>query len=75
MPGGEVLARFYRPGGSGGFELLFCPGVGIHPSKKLPGEWSGLELIDTLTLCWTGVRAHPILDGRGKMPPQVNSAI
>ena len=29
-----VLARFYRPGG-GGFELLFCPGVGNSPIKKI----------------------------------------
>ena len=34
MPGGGVLARFYRPGG-GGFELLFCPGVGNAPIKKV----------------------------------------
>ena len=51
-PGGGVLARFYRPGESG-FELSFCPGGGICPSKKLPrgfagGGWSGLELTDTL---------------------------
>ena len=45
MPGGGVLARFYRPGG-GGFELLFCPGVGNSPIQKIArGEgWSGLEL-------------------------------
>ena len=35
------------------FELLFYPGVGIRPSKKLHGGfqprggWSGLELTDT----------------------------
>ena len=32
-PEGGVLARFYRPGG-GGFELLFCPEVGISPIEK-----------------------------------------
>ena len=53
MPGGGVLARFYRPG-EWGFEHLFCPGVGNSPIKKnfpgvLPGgRWSGLELTDTL---------------------------
>ena len=36
MPGGGVLARFYRPGG-----------WGIRPSKNCPGGWSGLELTDT----------------------------
>ena len=42
MPRGGVLAHFYRPGG-GGFELLFCPGVGNSPIKKLPGgfAWRG----------------------------------
>ena len=49
-PGG--LARFNRPGGGGGFELLFCPGVGEFAHQKncpgvLPGGWSGLELTDT----------------------------
>ena len=34
MPGGGVLARFYRPG-DGGFELFFCPGVGEFPIKKI----------------------------------------
>ena len=34
MPRGGVLALFYRPGG-GGFELLFCPGVGNSPIKKI----------------------------------------
>ena len=48
MPGGGVLARFYRPGG-GGFELLFCPGGGeFAHQKNCPGGWSGLELTDTL---------------------------
>ena len=56
-PEGGVLARFYWPGGRG-FELSFCPGWGIRPSKILlvdfalgggggGGGWSGLELTDT----------------------------
>ena len=36
MPGGGVLARFYRPE-SGGFELFFARRVGNSPIKKLPG--------------------------------------
>ena len=41
MPGGGVLARFYRPGG-GGFELFFCPGGGeFAHQKKLPGGFAG----------------------------------
>ena len=40
MPGGGVLARFYRPG-CWGFELSICPGVGIRPSKKFPGGFAG----------------------------------
>ena len=32
----------------GGFELFFCPGVGIRPSKNLPGGLLGLELIDLI---------------------------
>ena len=35
-PGGGVLARFYRPGGWG-LNSFFTRGVGIRPSKKLPG--------------------------------------
>ena len=32
-----MLAHFYRPKG-GGFELLFCPGVGNSASKEVaPG--------------------------------------
>ena len=34
MPGGGVLAPFYRPGGWG-FELLSCPGVGNSSIKKI----------------------------------------
>ena len=36
---GEVLARFYRPGG-GGFELLFAWGWRIRPSETLPGGFA-----------------------------------
>ena len=36
MPGAGVLAPFDRPGG-GGFELLFCPGVGNSPIKNARG--------------------------------------
>ena len=36
--GGEVLARFYRPGGVGVLNS-FLPGVGNSPIKKIaPGE-------------------------------------
>ena len=46
---GWGLARFSRPKG-GGFELLFCLGVGNSPiNTELPGGWSGLELTDTLS--------------------------
>ena len=37
MPGGGVLARFYRPEG-GGFEFFSARGWGIRPLKKLPGR-------------------------------------
>ena len=51
MQGGEGLARFYRPG-DGGLDSLFARGWEIRTSKELPGvcrgEWSGLELTDTL---------------------------
>ena len=51
MPGGVVLAPFYRPGG-GVLNSFFARGVGNSPIKKLPGGfaggWSGLELTDTL---------------------------
>ena len=40
MPGGGVLARFYRPGDEG-FELFFCPGVGEFPIKNCPGVLFG----------------------------------
>ena len=39
MPGGGILARFYKPGGRG-FELSFCPGVGNSPIQKLPGDFA-----------------------------------
>ena len=61
MPGGGVLARFYRPGGWG-FSTPFLPwGWGIRPSKKLPGRfarggWPGLELTDTLG--WGQIDKH-----------------
>ena len=41
MPLGGVLASFYRPrGGGGGGLSSFCPGVGIRPSKTLPGGFA-----------------------------------
>ena len=45
MPGGGVLARFYRPGGRG-FELSFCLGGGEFAHQKncpgvLPGGGDG----------------------------------
>ena len=47
-PGGGVLVRFFCPRGRG-FALSLCRGGGIRPFKKVPqGEWSGLELTDTL---------------------------
>ena len=51
MPRGGVLARLYRPGGSG-FELSFCSEVRNSRIKNSPGVlpegWSELELTDTL---------------------------
>ena len=40
LPGGGVLARFYRPG-DGSFKLFLPGGWGIRPSKQLPGGGGG----------------------------------
>ena len=64
MSWGGLLARFYRPGG-GGFELFFARGVGNSPIKKIArgfcrggGEWSGLELTDTLCYLLTSKKVE-----------------
>ena len=54
MPRGVGFKLVFIGPGGGGFELLFCPGVGNSPIKKIAkgfcpgGGWSGLELTDTL---------------------------
>ena len=35
MPGGGVLARFYRPGGVGVLNFLFARGVENSPIKEI----------------------------------------
>ena len=57
MPQGWGFSSFFIGPGGGGFELLFCPGVGNSPIKKIargfcPGGWSGLELTDTQVLTY-----------------------
>ena len=54
MPRGGILAHFIGPG-VGVFSSFFARGWGIHPSKKLTGGWSGLELTDTKHFPWESV--------------------
>ena len=81
MPRGGVLARFYRPGGVRVLNSFYGPSGGEFAYQKncpgvLPaGEWSGLELTDTLTLPFPSLLV-PTPGGVGRAdPPAISKPV